>query len=33
MGLVFCLQKSSRGFEHSHTVVRGSINDSATDMK
>ena len=26
--LVFCLQKSCRGFEHSYTFVLGSINDS-----
>ena len=26
--LVFCLQKSCRGFEHSNTFVLGSINDS-----
>ena len=25
--LVFCLQKSCRGFEHSYTFVLGSIND------
>ena len=29
--LVFCLQKSCRGFEHSYTF--GSINDSDTDRK
>ena len=31
--LVFCLQKSCRGFEHSYTFVLGSINDSDTDRK
>ena len=31
--LVFCLQKSCRGFEHSYTFVHGSINDSETDRK
>ena len=31
--LVFCLQKSCRGFEHSYTFVLGSINDSETDRK
>ena len=31
--LVFCLQKSCRGFEHSYTFVHGSINDSETDGK
>ena len=31
--LVFCLQKSRRGFEHSYTFVLGSINDSDTDRK
>ena len=29
--LVFCLQKSFRGYEHSYTIVLGSINDSDTD--
>ena len=31
--LVLCLQKSCKRFEHSYTVVRGSVNDSATDRK
>ena len=31
--VVFCLQKSCRGFEHSYTFVLGFINDSDTDMK
>ena len=31
--LVFCLQKSCRGFEHSYTFVLGFINDSDTDRK
>ena len=31
--LVFCLQKSCRGFEHSYTFVLGSINDFDTDKK
>ena len=31
--LVFCLQKSCRGFEHSYTFVLGSINDSETVWK
>ena len=31
--LVFCLQKSCRGFEHWYTFVLGSINDSHTDRK
>ena len=31
--LVFCLQKSCRGFEFSYTVVLGSITDSDTDRK
>ena len=31
--LVLCLQKSCRRFEHSYTVVRGSINNFATDRK
>ena len=31
--LVFCLQKSCRGFEHSYTFVLGYINDSDTDRK
>ena len=31
--LVFCLQKSCRGFEHSYTFVLGSVNDSNTDRK
>ena len=31
--LVFCLQKSCRGFEHSYAFVLGSINDSDTDRK
>ena len=31
--VVFCLQKSCRGFEHSYTFVLGSINDSDTDRK
>ena len=31
--LVFCLQKSYRGFDHSYTVILGSINDSDTDRK
>ena len=31
--LVFCLQKSCREFEHSHTFVLGSINDSDTDKE
>ena len=31
--LVFCLQKSCSGFEHSLTVVLGSINDSGTGRK
>ena len=31
--LVFCLQKSCRGCEHSYTVVLGSINDFDTDRK
>ena len=29
--LFVCSQKSCRRFEHSCAVVRGSINDSATD--
>ena len=31
--LVFCLQKSCRGFERSYTFVLGSINDPDTDRK
>ena len=31
--LVFCLQISCRGFEHSYTFVLGSINDSNTHRK
>ena len=31
--LVFCLQKSCRGFEHSYTFIVGSVNDSDTDRK
>ena len=31
--LVFCLQKSCSRFEHSVTVVLGSINDSGTGRK
>ena len=31
--LVFCLQKSCRGFEHSYTFVLGSINDTDTGRK
>ena len=31
--LDFCLQKSWTGFEHSYTVVRGSVNDSNADRK
>ena len=31
--LVFCLQKSCRGFEYSYTFVLGSVNDSDTDRK
>ena len=31
--LVFCLQKSCRGFEHSYTFVLSSVNDSDTDSK
>ena len=31
--LVFCFQKSCRGFEHSYTFVLGSVNDSDTDKK
>ena len=27
----FVFQKSCRGFEHSYTVVLGSVNDSDTD--
>ena len=35
MGLAasFCLQISRSGPEHSYTVLRGSINDTATDRK
>ena len=31
--LVFCLQKSCSGFEHSVTVILGSINDAGTGRK
>ena len=31
--LVFCLQRSCRGFEHSYTFVLGSVNNSDTDRK
>jgi len=31
--LVFSLQKSCRGFEHSYTFVLGSVTDSDTDKK
>ena len=31
--LGFCLQKSWRGFEHSYTVVLGSVNDSDAHRK
>ena len=31
--LVFCFQKSCRGFEHLYTFVLGSVNDSDTDKK
>ena len=31
--LVFCLQKSCRGFKHSYTAAFGSINDSDTGRK
>ena len=31
--LIFCLQKSCRGFEHSYRFVLDSLNDSDTDRK